>query len=290
MKSISRSKFASLAAPSTAISACNTETVRLYGKSCPGLCHICPALLMLCLLLASTSARAEDGCATIGDDPQWKYDLSVLVETIQAGEIQAAKQQAKALSAVCGNAPTLNYLQGKIAEALDDKSEALYYYQKASENTFTFAVDPDIAKKIWYARYEAEHPERTQGAVTSKSEHITSLESQVSQLNATLASQYRKFMWLGIGLGTGGLVLAGTGAALVAKFDPVELGREDNHKLSYKEKPLHSFGWASIGVGTGLLVTGAVLAGIYGYRYSRAKQDDLTFYISPSSIMIHLTF
>ena len=268
----------------------NTHSFIDSIKANNSLRHICPALLILCLLFASTDASAEDNCATIGDDPQWSYDLNVLVETIQAGEFQAAKQQAKALSNICSNAPALNYLQGRIAEALNDKSEALYYYQKASENTFAFAVSPDISKKIWYARYELEHPERTKDAVSSQVEVIASLDSQVGKLNEALSSQYEKLMWLGVGLGAGGLIFAGTGAAIIGKFPPVDLDRNQNHQIVYQEKPIHSLGLASIGVGAGLLVTGAVLAGIYGYRYAHASESDLSFYISPSGCMMNLTF
>ena len=55
---------------------------------------------------------------------------------MQNNDMQSAKLQAKALAEICPNAPTLNYLQGKISEALDEKTDALYFYQKASENTY----------------------------------------------------------------------------------------------------------------------------------------------------------
>ncbi|MBR4985594.1 MAG: hypothetical protein IKY83_07640 [Proteobacteria bacterium] len=262
-------------------------------------CVLC--LIVLIVALFPVMAHAADGCDSLSDNAQWQKGIQTLVEMMKADQMQDAKRQAKALSEICSNSPTLNYLQGKISEALDEKSDALYYYQKASENTYTFAVDPDTAKKIWYARYENEHPERTKGAVASTSERMSSLEAENAQLRALAPykdkhlDNVKALMWTGVGLGAGGLVLAGVGAGIIATNEPCEIVAHDDGRNPYtfKDKPVYSVGWALVGVGAGLTVTGAILAGIYGFKYTHFEINDeseVSLMLSPTSVSLGLTF
>lgn len=264
--------------------------------------------LLIFLAIIPNTAAAENNCNKLEKNEEWKTGMTTLVQTMQANDMKLAKQQAKALSKICSDSPSLNYLQGKIAEALDEKNEALYFYQKASENTYAFAVDPETAKKIWYARYENEHPERTQDAILSKDEQFKALNANLKQAESDKAQYFKELntlkeselsttkslMWTGVGLAAGGLILASTGAAFIALNDPVKLEEVSNDKVhyTYSEKPLYFAGWTFVGLGTGLLITGAVLTGIYGYKYTHISSDshEMSFHISPNSLSFGLTF
>ncbi|MBQ8038154.1 MAG: hypothetical protein IJ268_14290 [Proteobacteria bacterium] len=254
------------------------------------------------MFLLPTAASAQDGCSTIRSNPEWTSGLKQLVDTMQANDWQTAKQQAKSLSLICPNAPVLNYLRGKIAEQLDEKQDALYYFQNASEGTYTFAVDPETAKKIWYARYESENPERTAEALELKNKTASAREAEIAELKKVNASAEFKLndlnaqnakplMWTGVGIGAGGLALTGTGVALLFISHPSKIERDNEKGYNVKNDPLYSVGWGVTGLGAGLLVTGAVLAGIYGYKYQKFKtQNNLSFGISPTSISFSMTF
>ena len=246
------------------------------------------------VFLAPFNASAQNKCGTLDNNTEWISGMQQLIETMQTEDMPKAKLQAKALANICADAPTLNYLQGKIAEALGEKQEALYYYQKASENTYTFAIDPDNAKKIWYTRYENEHPERTASALELNNETLSSLEAKnahLQALNTEYAESYKKLLWSGVGIGAGGLVLAGTGAALVAMSHSSKFEKKtDTEPYIVSDDPVHATGWILTGLGSGLLITGAILAGIYGHKYKQSLNDHITFNISPNSISFSMNF
>lgn len=255
-----------------------------------------PLLVALLLLLLPFTANAQDRCTSIGNDPEWISGMQNLINTMQANDMRNARLQAKTLASICPNAPTLNYLQGKIAESLGEKEEALFYYQKASENTYTFAIDPDNAKKIWYARYESEHPERTADAVSSQNESYAALEAENAALKDALShhefftTDPKTLMWVGTGLGAGGLVLTGAGLGMALSSDSSIL-TASTHGYKVDVNPINAMGWVVTGLGAGLLITGAVLAGIYGYEYNRSLQNkDISLNISPTGFYFNMTF
>ena len=133
----------------------------------------------------------------------------------------------------------------------------------------------------------------------------SSLEADNERLKETLAQQnllssdslrdtYANLLWTGVGIGAGGLALAGTGAALVAISHSSKLeARNEDHGYKVSDDPLHATGWVLTGVGAGLVVTGAVLAGIYGYKYKTVNNNnnnDVTLYVSPNSFSLNITF
>ncbi|MBQ1926854.1 MAG: hypothetical protein II180_12140 [Proteobacteria bacterium] len=256
---------------------------------------ICNACALILFLLPAI-ANAQDRCNNIGNDPEWAAGLKQLVETMQADDMVKAKEQSKALVAICPNAPTLNYLQGKIAEALGEKNDALYFYQKASENTYTFAVDPANAKKIWYARYENEYPERTADAVSSKNESYAALEAENATLKEALShhefftTDPKTLMWVGTGLGAGGLAFIGAGIGMLLSSHSSDI-IATQHGYEAKDSSQHAAGWVLVGMGGGLLITGAVLAGIYGYEYRQSLKDkNLSLNISPTGFQFNMKF
>ena len=285
-------------------------------------------LSLVTFFIIPAAGYAQDNCTDLSNNIEWTSGLQEIIMTMQAGDMPKAQQQAKALADICMNAPLLNYLQGKIAEELDQKKEALFYYQKASENTYTFAIAPDTAKKIWYARYESEFPEHTEAVVAASKTRIAELEAELSsekaetqklneQLNSqrgTLISDFKerehetflKFMWAGAGIGIAGVAIAGGGVGMLfgskhdkyAKVNFSDIGGADKTSEniddavhSYKYNSLYLASWAMIGAGAALAISGAVLTGIYGYKYTHPSEDEsFAFQISPCDISFKFTF
>ena len=53
-----------------------------------------------------------------------------------------------------------------------DEERAKIYFQKSSESLSIMAADPGLSRKIWYTRYESEHPESTAEALQEKAQTI----------------------------------------------------------------------------------------------------------------------
>ena len=277
--------------------------IRVYRTGLTFLVRFITIFLVLFVALPA-SAKNEDGCGTIAQSSEWISDMQEFVNAVDNGELKHAQTLSKKLSKVCADSPALNYVQGKMYEKLDDRINALFYYQKASENTYRYAVDPKTAQKIWFARYEFEHPERTQDAVKSSSEKISANEIENERLSKQLQAlapykdeyleSIKNLLWTGTGLGVSGLVFIGTGAALAAMYPACTIEQDDEGLKPYRahEKALHSVGWAFVGIGSGLFVTGTILAGVYGYKYTHFKVDntDISFDISPTSLSFEMTF
>ncbi|MBQ9396337.1 MAG: hypothetical protein IJU23_12615 [Proteobacteria bacterium] len=247
-------------------------------------------VILLCLIgLVPSIAFAEDNCKNLESNKEWTRQHEELVELIQAMDYDKAQALAKRMSKICDQTPALHYMQGKIAEELGNKSDALLHYQKASEYTYQFAVAPDMAKKIWYARYENEHPERTaQSLKESAEQNETRLKENTSSLLAQFREEQKlrnyKLMWTGIGLGIGGAALLGTGLGLWSGYYNEPL--DTNHKhvvVGYK------MSLALMGTGTAFTLTGIILAGLFGHWY---KQSDVSysFDIVPNGAMFRMDF
>lgn len=246
--------------------------------------------LFVSLSLSGTAA-AKDICDNLADSPEWTDNLTEFFNAIQTDDLTRAKSLSQQLADICPNSPTLNYAQGKMYEKLHDKANALYYYQKASENTYTYAVNPQTAQKIWYARYEFEHPERTADALNTLQAQSEQHLDAFSAYKEEHFKEISRLLWTGTGVAAGGLALISAGAALVA-INPISITKGDNAPDEYHEKPTYAIGWAAIGVGAGLLISGTVLAGIYGYKYTHFETEnvDISFSLTPTSLSFGLSF
>ena len=249
------------------------------------------------LLFMPQIAAAQDTCQNLNTNAEWNTGIKELVQLVQNNLYDQAKVKAKQMSQQCEKSPVLNYIQGKIAEGLDDSVSARLYFQKASEYTYTYYVDKDMAQKIWYARYENEHPERTaKGIEESERQFNEKLTSQKEKLdlqqeNEALRS-YHSLMWVGTGIGIAGLAMLGTGIGLyVNDNDPVEWPDDNLSKYHYKNKPKYDVAWALIGAGTALTVGGVLFTGIYGYRYTRAKKGaTISINVAPNFATFNMEF
>lgn len=236
-----------------------------------------------------------------------------IIDDFEAGNYYSAQETAKILAeTICADSPQLLYVQGKIFEETNDINKARFYFQKASEMTYKFAVKPDMAQKIWTARYESEHPDRTEKAVSEKTDRIQSLEKEVSLLkveNTNLANRAgsdfseldyqeksaRNWMWAGIGTGIGGILILTTGAILVGTNikSPAEFDKNFINPFAskYKIHDAYTAGWALTGTGIALTVVGATLAGYFGYQYKHIKKnEDITLHFTPTSAMFSMHF
>ena len=247
-----------------------------------------------CSLLCMPSwCFAQEACDNLNTNAEWNAGIKELVQLVQGNLYEQAKVKAKQMSQQCEQSPVLNYVQGKIAEGLGDSVNARLYFQKASEYTYTYYVDKDMAQKIWYARYENEHPERTAKGIQETTERLNAdfTEKLTSQKENEALRNYNRLMWSGMGIGIAGLALLGTGIGLyVSDNDPVKWA-DKTYKTHYTNKPKYDVSWALMGAGAALTVGGVVLTGIYGYRYTHTQKDiAISLDIAPNSAKLILNF
>ena len=285
-----------------------------------GLCRFVYAAV--CIIVCGwgeicAAQERKDPCAELANNTEWIEGIKSVADDYTAGNYKAALKTAKRLSdTICADSPTLLYTEGKIYEAMDDKKRALLHYQKASEATKRYATSEDMAQKIWYARYENEHPDRTEKAVEEKAKKIAELENELneskaqnnklsnelSNVSSELESQQmaqiqnaKAWMWSGVGIGIAGIAMLGAGAGLVVANNdkPADVNIDYGTQIqgNFKVKNSYVAGWALIGVGTALIAVGGVLSGYFGYQFTHSKQDnDISFSILPTGASFKMTF
>ena len=248
------------------------------------------AIALSCFI--STQAFAGD-CSEIANNREWIEGINKLQEYYKAENYDAIIETAKPLFQICGDSPTLLFFTGTAIEKKGETERALIYYTKASENLTAIATNVSVSKSIWYKRYELEHPDRTEDAVAAQNAKIAELEQQqlINSTNTSLdeSKKFETILWTGVGVGIAGVALIGTGAGVAASVQKGDLIRPKDGKLGIA--PKFTTGWALIGTGIGMTVAGAVMAGIGGYHYSKAKSDAvMTFNASPMSASFAMTF
>ena len=240
------------------------------------------------LFVLPNSAFAQNTCNDLPSNAEWNDGMKNVVQLVQANRFTDARTKARTLSRICDQSPMLHYMQGKIAEGLGESAEALLHYQKASEYTYLFAVEPEMAKKIWYARYENEHPERTaesleESAKQSEIKYHEGTSALMSQFHDDIKSRNYKMMWTGIGVGIGGVVLLGTGLGLWSKYYNNPLDKNHKHvEMSYK------LSIGLMGVGSVLTLSGVILAAVFGNYYK--KDQAYSFDVSPTGAAFRMVF
>ncbi len=122
-----------------------------------------PVSFLMALLLAG-NAFADD-CENLGSNQQWKDGLYEVKASLENGNYDAVLLKGEELSFICSRSPKLNYYIGSAYAAKNDFENAKVYFEIAGDSTYEFATTPELSKDIFYGRYEAEHPERTEAAV-----------------------------------------------------------------------------------------------------------------------------
>lgn len=280
------------------------------------------------LILISSSAFAET-CKNLQDDNVWNTGLMEMKKAVDAKDYETALDRGREIYSICPESPSLNYYIGVAQKLKGDDSKALVYFQKASDNTFKYATAPEMSRMIFYARYEAENPERTQEAVDALKKERDAYQNEVQSLkesnarletiDALAADQMSndKALWTGVGLGSAGVIAAIVGGVLVATTDAkdqvefedfvtkkdgsIDYGSFENDKkegkIIYVPKQQYSMsskyiaGWVVMGIGIGLAVTGGVLTGIFGYQKTHpVSKDAISFNVSYNHVGLSFEF
>ncbi len=234
--------------------------------------------------IALDSVYAEsigsEGCIDLSENETWTRLLAEMADDITAKRYQAAEEKAMQLDEICSRSPILNYTKGKLAEAQNDTFHARMYYQMASENTYELATSAETARKIWYARYEFEHPDRTEAAVLLQNETMQTQETKIAELNGKLeadAGHAEMAMWTGAGIGIGGIAVMTTGIALLASSDAIVERVKTVSNSAFRTNKVSSkyrAGWSMTGIGAGLAIAGAIVTGIFGYEFTHQAKDE----------------
>ena len=256
------------------------------------------------------ASTAHASCDNIDTNPTWNQKLKEVQTAYKAGEYQKAIQIAQSMTSICSDSPALNYYIARSYSALNEPTKASFYYERATNKLSDFRVSPEIAKQIWYGRYEAEYPELSQKYVNElKAENLRlsndKYKTEQSQtISKTVDYTYEKHkasvvLWTGVGFGIVGLGLTGTGIGLIVtqkdKINRKAVTDSENYDLGYKLTNTDTYlaGIALTGIGGAFALLGTLMAGIGGYQYNHIKMNEttaLSFDVSPNSLGMQLTF
>ncbi|MBQ9244383.1 MAG: hypothetical protein IJ165_14395 [Proteobacteria bacterium] len=261
--------------------------------------------LFIAFLLLPAAAAAQDSCASLGSNDKWKETLPKITEQIEKKNYDEALSLARSIYSICPESPILNYFVATCLQNTGDTVKATQFYQTASDNTFKFATAPSVAQKIWYARYEAEYPERSGENVKALQDKANTLEAENHELELKLASASALQssdnsgnaigMWTGVGIAAAGLALGGAGIGMALSGNDersvkISQDKEDN-SFTAKFNSEAALYWGLFGAGAALLVAGSVMTGIFGYRYTHTdKTEDIAFTLSPTSASFTFKF
>ena len=233
-----------------------------------------------------------DNCKNLEKDKKWTEGFKKLNELITDQNWSEALDEAHKLYAYCDRSPLINFYLGHIYQEMGNEKNALNYLRKATDNTDEFAVTGPVLERIWYERYEAEHPDARPENIAKMKEALknVSAEKMQSEFDSALSlekvrSNYAAGLWTGVGLAGAGLVLGGVGAWMIASDDVLKYDDKITVKRSY------GIGWSLVGAGIAATVSGAVIAGIMGHHYAQLnKQSEVSFGISPFSAELTIVF
>ena len=267
----------------------------------------------LCGLLWLSLAYAD--CNALDSNDAWRQGFNQLSSAYKQKEWKVALNQSRQLEEICDLSPALNYTIAKIYQNMGDDEKYLFYLQKATLNTEKMVVDKDMLDQMWADKFLAAHPEATQDNIEARKRQILKLQSELLDSYRTLDARsyeiqtlknelevsrrtlednitlYKNLTWIGTGIGAGGIVMTSVGVAMVLMSEPFSFSQGFASPNKYKEDIVHALGWTFIGMGSALTVTGAVLAGVYGYKYMHNKDNvDLAFEVFPTSVTLKIVF
>lgn len=240
-----------------------------------------------------------DNCKNLEKDKVWTEGFKKLNDLITAKNWEEALNEGHKLYAYCDRSPLINFYLGHIYQEMGNEKNALNYLRKATDNTDEFKVTGPVLERIWYERYEAEHPEARPESIAKMKEALKAEQEKVlavkdekkqSEFDSALSlekvrANYAAGLWTGVGLAGAGLVLGGVGAWMIATDDVLKYGDRITVKRSY------GIGWSLLGAGIAATVSGVVIAGIMGHHYAQLnKQSEVSFGISPFSAELTIVF
>ena len=238
-----------------------------------------------------------DNCKNLEKDKKWTEGFKKLNELITDQNWSEALDEAHKLYAYCDRSPLINFYLGHIYQEMGNEKNALNYLRKATDNTDEFAVTGPVLERIWYERYEAEHPDARPENIAKMKEALknVSAEKMQSEFDSALSlekvrSNYAAGLRTGVGLAGAGLVLGGVGAGFVLDVD--DRGPLDYEKTKISVRSNYMLGWALVGAGIAAVVSGTIVAGIMGYHYGQLKktEEGVSFSITPVSASLTYKF
>ncbi len=256
-----------------------------------------------CLIFISSQTAFADECDNVTMDPAWNESLQMLADMVGNQQYAEAHKLAQTMNERCSRSPMMNFIEGKLFEKEGKADEAKFHYQKASEYTYEFAVSPEVSKRIWYARYEYEYPERTEAAIQKLVDDKLNAETELSNAHKNiiehdsfyakkLEDEYRLAMWTGTGIGITGVTMLATGLGLIASMsDNDKYQKRTNPTDIYMISHRYNAGWTVCGLGLAATLSGAIVAGIFGYKLTHIDNEkSIALHLSPSAASINLTF
>ncbi|MBR4984274.1 MAG: hypothetical protein IKY83_00855 [Proteobacteria bacterium] len=273
--------------------------------------RLVPVLAAGLMFLAAANAWANE-CDNLEAHDEWNGMMQELLRHLMEQNYDEALEDAKVLFPICKDSPALNYYTGLAFRGKGEENRALQYFQIASVNTSQFEVDKNLSRRIWYTLYESEHPERTKEAIDKHLELEEAQAKEIEKLKLELMDSdkvlihekdkeylaYERMMWVGAGIGLGGIALTFAGSIMVvlAGRNPVERDSTET-KLHYNLVPLYPAGYSILGIGLGATVAGAIVTGISGYKYIQLRPEsetdtasDLSVAFGPSNLNVLITF
>lgn len=243
-----------------------------------------------------------DNCKNLEKDKVWTEGFKKLNDLITAKNWEEALNEGHKLYAYCDRSPLINFYLGHIYQEMGNEKNALNYLRKATDNTDEFKVTGPVLERIWYERYEAEHPEARPESIAKMKEALKAEQEKVlavkdekkqSEFDSALSlekvrANYAAGLWTGVGVGAVGLGLIGAGAGLLSgKFGPLDYNPD-----SIKPNVSYALGWSFLGAGIAATISGVVVAGIMGYHYGQLKKSDnaVSFLISPTRVSLTYSF
>ena len=209
----------------------------------PGLIKTCLHIVMLGIVFIPLHVALADECYNLNSNASWKEHFQQLNDAFQQEDWDKAIAISRDLETICDRSPNLNYVIARIYQKKGDNEKYLFYLTKSTQNTEKFGVDKDMLDKMWSEKYIAAHPEADPQNIKAVNEKLESTTAELERCKQSSASElgllkkstitkdeslqrqiddYATPMWIGTGIGIGGLVLGGVGAALIVKTEPIK--------------------------------------------------------------------
>ncbi|MBO4349802.1 MAG: hypothetical protein J6A01_02515 [Proteobacteria bacterium] len=268
--------------------------------------HYAAAAALFFLLPSQAFADCDD----ISKDEEWRRNLIDVAAFHDHGDYEQSLEIGLKMTSKCDRSPALNYYIASNYQELGDNSKALEYILKASDGTTHMATSKENEESIKRKRKELET--------------IVMGETSVRTNLIKFKNEYKAAMWSGIGVAIAGTVLTIVGASLAAipnkdsnskdseiTQDPlacdINLPTDEYYDCILAQTPdpmgetnsspskysnTNVAGYAFLGSGLVMLVGGAILGGIYGYKYTHFDEDNvqISFHLTPMSAGLKMTF
>ena len=219
-------------------------------------------------------------CEDIAQNEEWIRNLIDVAAFHDHGDYKESLEIGLKMLVMCDRSPALNYYIASDYQALGENAKAFAYILKASDGTAHMATSKENEESIKRKREELET--------------IVMGETSAKINLYKYKNEYKTAMWAGLGVGISGAALTTLGTMLITSDDDdPDNGNNSGDKSkdnAYTSSNLA--GYCLLGAGLAMLVGGAVLGGIYGYKYMHFEEENtqFSFHVMPTSIGLSVTF